>query len=232
MTAVHRLVLIGSIAILTAGIALATASAANAQAADPAGDFLPTYTGPQNGDLDVLSTGAIYDGTNFRFFATLNGNVGTTSGAFYVWGVDRGAGVAGFGALAPGVLFDTTVIARTSLITPTDVSLATGTAGGSPWGQMQSASVETQSRYWCPGLRSPPEDYCRVNTRSTSGRAQPVRRVRRLSRISPPTTVMFKSLSPHRSREACLLSLSAASGCSCRCVCSTENARVLSFRRL
>jgi hypothetical protein len=126
----HRLFLIASIASLAAGIILASTSHAKAQAVDPAGDFLPTYTGPLAGDLDVLSTGATWDGINFRFFATLNGAVGTTNGAFYVWGVDRGAGTVGFAALAPGVTFDTVVIARTSLVTPSNPARATGTAAG------------------------------------------------------------------------------------------------------
>lgn len=76
---------------------------------DPAGDFLATYTGPRNGDLDVLAAGVTFDGTRFTLTGTLNGAIGTTAGALYVWGVDRGAGTARFGALAPGVTFDSVV---------------------------------------------------------------------------------------------------------------------------
>ena len=40
----------------------------------------------------------------------MNGAIGTTSGAIYVWGVDRGAGTVGFPTMAPGVIFDRVVI--------------------------------------------------------------------------------------------------------------------------
>ncbi|MBC8103905.1 MAG: hypothetical protein H7Z41_15130, partial [Cytophagales bacterium] len=43
----------------------------------------------------------------------LNGVVGTTTGGFYVWGVNRGTGTAGFSSLGlDGVLFDSVVIVR------------------------------------------------------------------------------------------------------------------------
>jgi hypothetical protein len=32
-----------------------------APVADPAGDFLASYAGPQNGDLDVISSEVFYD---------------------------------------------------------------------------------------------------------------------------------------------------------------------------
>lgn len=76
---------------------------------DPAGDFLATYTGPKAGDLDVLTAGVTFDGTRFVLTATMNGAIGTTAGALYVWGVDRGAGTARFPTLAPGVTFDSVV---------------------------------------------------------------------------------------------------------------------------
>lgn len=79
---------------------------------DPAGDFLATYAGPKNGDLDVLRANVFFDGTDFLFTSTQGGVVGSTAGAFYVWGIDRGAGTARFGALAPGVLFDSVVVIR------------------------------------------------------------------------------------------------------------------------
>lgn len=78
---------------------------------DPANDYLSTYTGPQNGDLDVLTFDATFDGTTFTFSQTSNGTVGTTPGGIFVWGVNRGGNTAGFGAFRPGVLFDSVVIA-------------------------------------------------------------------------------------------------------------------------
>lgn len=80
---------------------------------DPIGDFLPTYTaGLSNGDLDVVSIDVTFDGSIFSLSARLNGAVGTTPGVLYVFGVDRGMGTARFGALAPGVLFDSVVVLR------------------------------------------------------------------------------------------------------------------------
>ena len=83
----------GLAAALAAG-ALAGASAAHADTVvDPAGDFLATYTGPLDGDLDVLSAGAVQNGTDVVLTATMNGDIGTTPGAVYVFGVNRGAGL-------------------------------------------------------------------------------------------------------------------------------------------
>ena len=81
---------------------------------DPIGDFLPSYTGAKNGDLDVVSSFVTYNAGSDTFFfsGTMNDAIGTTSTAFYVWGLDRGTGTARFGALADHVLFDSVVILR------------------------------------------------------------------------------------------------------------------------
>lgn len=82
---------------------------------DPANDFLSTYTGPQAGDVDVLSASVAYDGTDYIFKATMNGDIGTTSGALYVWGFNRGQGTARFSPNIPGtedILFDSVVLMR------------------------------------------------------------------------------------------------------------------------
>jgi hypothetical protein len=83
----------------------------------PAGDFLPTYTGPTGGDLDVLTSDVVYNTINntFTFSATLNGAIGTTPGAVYVWGLNRGTGteqfVGGTPSVGAGVAFDAVFIA-------------------------------------------------------------------------------------------------------------------------
>lgn len=79
---------------------------------DPRGDFLSTYTGPAGGDLDVIRAGVNFTGSEFQFRATFDAAVGTTPGAFYVFGLDRGQGTARFGAFAPNVVFDSVVIVR------------------------------------------------------------------------------------------------------------------------
>lgn len=91
-----------------------SAGAALAATGDGINDFIPSYTGAHNGDLDVVSAFVTYNpGTDTFFFSgTMDGAIGTTSTAFYVWGVDRGTGTARFGAIATGVLFDSVVILR------------------------------------------------------------------------------------------------------------------------
>jgi hypothetical protein len=80
-----------------AGIAIASALALAAPAArgtaitdgNP-GVFLPTFAGPHNADLDVVSANATFDGSVFHLSATEAGAVGTTANGLYVWGIDRG----------------------------------------------------------------------------------------------------------------------------------------------
>ena len=104
--------------LLAALLALGAAGVQAQSITDAAGDFLPTYTGPHNGDVDVLSAFAGYNaGTDtFSFSGTFAGAVGTTAGAFYVWGLDRGAGterfVAGTPSVGQGVKFDAAVFLR------------------------------------------------------------------------------------------------------------------------
>jgi hypothetical protein len=126
---------------------------------DPVGDFLSTYTGPQNGDMDVVTAQVFFDGTNFTFTSTQNGAVGTTAGAVYVWGVDRGSNIAPFGAFAPGVLFDAAVILVpggtsfvddliTSVITPIGAATVDG-----------DSIEDTVSASLLPSLGFSPESY-------------------------------------------------------------------------
>src|SRR5207253_8775089 len=82
--------------------------------ADPANDFIPTFLGPHNSDLDVLGVEVKFDGSNFLLHAKLNGTVGTTPGGFYVWGVNRGGNTQGFPTIAPGVLFDRVVVVNSN----------------------------------------------------------------------------------------------------------------------
>jgi hypothetical protein len=94
---------------------------------DPAGDFLATFAGSSaSTDLDVLSATVTYNPTAdiFTLSSTMAGPVGLTPGGFYVWGVNRGTGTAGFAANGLiGVLFDTVVLLR-----PNGTGTAAGTA--------------------------------------------------------------------------------------------------------
>ncbi len=91
-------------AVLLAGSAsadLLAGSASAASVADPAGDFLASYTGPQNADLDILSLSAAHDGSGVHLAGLLNGNAGTTAGGALIWGVNRGSGFPGLIASGP-----------------------------------------------------------------------------------------------------------------------------------
>lgn len=77
---------------------------------DPAGDFIPTFTGERTPDRDVLSLGAAFGSGAFTFTSTFAGAAGSTPGTVYVFGIDRGQGTARFGSIAPGVLFDSVVV--------------------------------------------------------------------------------------------------------------------------
>ena len=66
---------------------------------DPKGDFLATFAGSSaSTDLDVLSASVFYNPNTdlFTLTATMDGLIGMTATGFYVWGVNRGAGTAGF----------------------------------------------------------------------------------------------------------------------------------------
>lgn len=82
---------------------------------DAVGDFLETYEGPRNGDLDVVVADAVLTrGDEVVLRAVHAAPVGTTEGAAYVWGIDRGAGTEILATLDPpageGVAFDAVVI--------------------------------------------------------------------------------------------------------------------------
>lgn len=94
---------------------------------DATGDFLPTFTGPHNGDLDLTRIEGTFDGATFRLDATTAAPIGTTSTGLYVWGFNRGRGTAGFAQIgASGVLFDSVVIVNPGAGTVTVRDLVTG----------------------------------------------------------------------------------------------------------
>jgi hypothetical protein len=91
-------------------------AAGNTPLRDAAGDFLSTYTGPRNGDLDVLGVQVGIGPRLIRLTSWQNGTIGTTAGSIFVWGVNRGAGTARFVGATPstgaGVLFDSVIVLR------------------------------------------------------------------------------------------------------------------------
>jgi PEP-CTERM motif len=87
-------------------------------AVDGVGDFLPTYTGPQVGSLDVLAAFTTWtpEINTFSFLAVFAGDLATMPvGSSQIWGVDRGgATVENFnnGAVPTGggVSFDAVIV--------------------------------------------------------------------------------------------------------------------------
>ena len=112
---------------MTAGLALGLPLTSQALdgITDHQGDFLATFAGSSaSADLDVLAASVFYNPTTdlFTLTATMDGAIGSTATGFYVWGVNRGAGTAGFASIGiNGVRFDRVVILRPD---------GTGTVGG------------------------------------------------------------------------------------------------------
>jgi len=80
---------------------------------DATGDFVAGYTGSHLGDLDVVGSFVTYNASTdtFVFAGTMNGDIGLSPSGFYVWGVDRGAGMAEFAPNGlPNILFDAVVV--------------------------------------------------------------------------------------------------------------------------
>lgn len=108
MTRYRMRALLGSV-LLLGGITAAHATTIG----DAANDFIPSYTGAHGGDLDVTGISVVLDGNDFVLTANFAAALGTTSSAFYVWGVNRGTGTAGFAAIGEtGVLFDSVIVLR------------------------------------------------------------------------------------------------------------------------
>jgi len=102
---------------------------------DPKGGFLATFGGSSaSTDLDVLAATVLYNASTdtFTLKATLDGNVGSTATGLYVWGVNRGAGTAGFATSLglAGVRFDRVILLNAN---------GTGTVGGA--GALPAGSV-------------------------------------------------------------------------------------------
>lgn len=64
---------------------------------DASNDFLPTFVGARDADLDVVQADVVIDpeAQTITFSGTVNGNIDRKSQKLYVFGVDRGRGSAG-----------------------------------------------------------------------------------------------------------------------------------------
>ena len=85
--------------------------------ADPVGDFLPGYTGPQDPGLDVVAheVDFLEDQGRLVFYGRMAGPIAPTQalGGLYIIGVDRGLGTPRFAGrtpvIGPNVLWDSVV---------------------------------------------------------------------------------------------------------------------------
>ena len=110
---------------LTCGGGLARA----ATVIDGPGGFIPSFTGTQSPDIDILSASLDLSGTNLLFSATLNGAIGNAADT-YVLGINRGLSTRNFSAVGlPGVTFDSVltvtgagVLGGTDFVTTTGIS--------------------------------------------------------------------------------------------------------------
>lgn len=105
--------------LLAAGAALALAAAAPAHAVtDPTGDFLPTFVGPNDADLDVIEFLVAFDVVDsvFNLRGTLAGDIDPSRAGLYAIGVNTGAGaIAPFADIgAPNVIFDQVIAVQKS----------------------------------------------------------------------------------------------------------------------
>ena len=95
-------------------LALAAGSAKAALIGDPTGDFLPSFIGPNDADLDVTSFSVSFDDPTdtFTLRATLAGDVDPSRAGLYVIGVNTGTGVIQpFGGIgAPNVIFNQALV--------------------------------------------------------------------------------------------------------------------------
>jgi hypothetical protein len=105
--------------LLAAGAVLALAAAAPSHAAtvtDATGDFLPSYAGAHDADLDVVSFNVAYDAVAeaFRLTAAMAGDIDPGRPGLYAIGVNTGTGViAPFGGIgAPNVIFNQVIVVQ------------------------------------------------------------------------------------------------------------------------
>ncbi len=92
-----------------AAIGLAGAAQAQSSITDPTGDFLASYTRPQQADLDITSLSVSYNAstTSFLIQSTFAGVIDPTLPGFYAIGVNTGTGTGPFASIgAPNVLFN------------------------------------------------------------------------------------------------------------------------------
>jgi hypothetical protein len=102
-----------SFVMMAAAATLMATTASATVVSDASGDFLGTYLGTQDPNLDILSASAVFDGSDLVLGATVNGAIGTP-GNLYVFGINRGTGLPrlafGTPSVGGGILFDAVAV--------------------------------------------------------------------------------------------------------------------------
>jgi hypothetical protein len=103
MTSLTRPLTLLAAALCAAGLSLPTQAL---PFIDAGNDFLPSYTGPKDADLDVLQADVVIDpqAQTITFSGTMRGPIDTHSPKLYVFGVDRGRGTAGRDLIFQGAI--------------------------------------------------------------------------------------------------------------------------------
>jgi hypothetical protein len=117
--------------IMITALALGLSGAAQATTVtDPTGDFIASYTGPHEADLDVTSFSVTYNATAqaFTVSSTMAGAIDASLPGFYAIGVNTGTGTGPFAGIgAPNVLFNKVIsVQKTGAATISGVAVPGG----------------------------------------------------------------------------------------------------------
>jgi hypothetical protein len=132
-----ELIMLKSLLAASVGLVLVSTPAFAATNNDPVGDFLPSYTGPHQADLDVKSFSVTYNGsTGFDISATMAGPIDLAAPGFYVVGVNTGGGTfpGTFAAIGqPQVIFNKVFFIRKVGNSTIDANILSPTFAGDTW---------------------------------------------------------------------------------------------------
>ena len=131
-----------------AAMSLATAAQAQSSTVDDGvGDFIPSYTGPHQDDLDVTSLSVSYNASNASFLiqSTFAGAIDPSLPGFYAIGVNTGTGNGPFASIgAPDVLFNQVIAVQkdgSAKIGTTSLAEGSVTIGGNALSVMVPLSM-------------------------------------------------------------------------------------------
>ena len=121
--------------LLAAGFALSLAGGAQAASVtDPVGDFLPTFVGPNDADLDVTFFSVVFDAdaAAFNLNATMAGDINPDVFGLYAIGVNTGSGpIAPFANIGnPNVIFNQVIVVLKSGIASVGANPLSATISG------------------------------------------------------------------------------------------------------